>query len=307
MRLSSKLLASALLLSLAAASPLHAVEYPLVTGTSPGPVLVGGSGRVLILSDKGSTLWEYPAGLVHDVWMLPKGNILFADGDSVTEVTRSQKVVFQYKSPIPRGGGTYSCQRLANGNTVIGENSTGKVLEVDSKGKIVFSLQTHPSKVGEHHNMRMVRKLKNGNYLVCHSGAHVVKEYAPDGKVVWESAQPALTFAAIRTARGTTFVSSLNQIIEYDKDGKKIWECSTKDFGDTKVTNMTGMHLLENGNILVGVYAAYDQKGRGCSLLEITREKKVLWTFANPRADQSMMGAELLTEDRTPLPEPCMR
>jgi len=296
-----------LLLTLATASSLCAVEYPLVTGTPSGPVLVGGNGRVLILSENGSTLWEYPAGLVHDVWMLPKGNILFADGDSVTEITRSQKVVFQYKSSIPRGGGTYSCQRLTNGNTVIGENSTGKVLEVDPKGKVVFSLQTQPSKVGEHHNMRMVRKLDNGNYLVCHSGAHIVKEYAPDGKVVWESPQPALTFAAVRTAKGTTFVSSLNQIIEYDKDGKKIWECSTKDFGDTKVTNMTGMHLLNNGNILVGVYAAYDQKGQGCSLLEITRDKKVLWTFANPKADQSMMGAELLTANRTPLLGPCLR
>lgn len=157
-------------------------------------------------------VWEYPAKLVHDVWMLENGNVLFADGDTVTEVTPEKRVVFQYKSESQQGGGTYACQRLDNGRTLIGENSTGRVLEVDSTGKVLFSLQTQPFKAGQHHNMRMARKLVSGNYLVCHSGARQVKEYTPKGEVVWEVKAPGgLAFAALRTPRGTTVVSSLDR------------------------------------------------------------------------------------------------
>lgn len=282
-------------------------EGRLITGTPLGQILAAGSGRVMILSTNGETLWEYPAGLVHDVWMLKGGNVLFADGDSVTEVTPQKKVVFQYKSPTPQGGGTYSCQRLTNGLTVIGENSTGKVLEVDPAGKVVFTLQTEPAKLGEHHNMRMVRKLDNGNYLVCHSGARTVKEYTPGGRVVWESVQPGgVAFAAIRTPKGSTLVSSLDQIIEYDKDGAKIWECETRDLSGIRVVNMTGMHLLPNGNLVIGCYAAYKQ-GEGCALLEITRDKHVVWSYSNPKGDSSMMGVEALTPKGAPFFGPCLR
>ena len=291
-------------LMIAATSALG--EQSRIVGAAPGQILAGGVNRVMILSQTGGIIWEYPAKLVHDAWMLPSGNVLFADGESVKEVTRDKKVVFEYKSAASRGGGTYACQRLTNGNTLIGENSTGKILEATPAGNIVFSLQTEPFKVGEHQNLRMARKLDNGNYLVCQSGARTVKEYAPDGRVVWESRQPgSVAFAALRTAKGTTFASSLDQVIEYDATGAKIWECSIKDL-DVPVRNLTGMHLQPNGNIVLGCYSAY-KDGAGCTLLEISREKKVLWRYANPTADSSMMAVQLLTADGKPLEDPCLR
>jgi hypothetical protein len=280
---------------------------PVVSGTPSGQILAAGDRQVMILSAAGEVLWQYPTKLTHDVWMLSNGNILFADGDTVTEVTSAKKVVWQYKSPTPQGGGTYSCQRLANGNTVIGENSTGKILEVDAEGKIVFTLQTEATKLGQHQNLRMVRKLENGNYLVCHSGARVVKEYSPKGEVVWESRQPgALAFAAIRTPQGTTLVSSLSEIIEYDAAGKPIWECSTRDLADGTISNLTGMHLSPNGNIVTGCYQAY-KDGKGCGLLEITREKRLVWSYAQPLGDKSMMAVQMLTADGKSLPGTCLR
>ena len=114
--------------------------------------------------------------------MLPNGNVLFADGASVSEVTSEHKVVFCYKAAEQHGGGSYACQRLDNGNTLVGENSTGRVLEVDPAGKIVFQLQTSPAKTGTHHNFRMVRKLENGNYLVCHSAATCSRSTPPTAK-----------------------------------------------------------------------------------------------------------------------------
>ena len=255
----------------------------------------------MILDPSGDISWEYPTQLTHDAWMLPTGNILFADGESVTEVTTHKKVVFQYRAQEQKGGGTYACQRLPDGQTLIGENSTGRVLEVNPDGKVAFILQTTPYEIGGHHNMRMARKLANGNYLVCQSGARLAREYSPKGDVVWEVKVPgALAFAAIRTSKATTLVSSLDQITEYDASGKTIWECRREDVIGASIQNMTGIHLLPDGNVVVGCYQAYD-KGGDSGLLEITKDKKLAWRYFNPRSDGTMMAVELLSARGKPL------
>ena len=276
-----------------------------ITGEVGGKLLASGNG-VMLLSAAGVVEWQHPTALTHDVWLLANGTVMYADGDSVTEVTREHKVVFQYKSAEKRGGGTYACQRLPNGNTLIGENSTGKVLEVDPAGKVVFELQTSQAGVGDHHNMRMARKLKNGNYLVCHSGAHVVKEYTPQGAVVLELKTPNIAFSALRTAAGTTLVGALDKILEFDAQGKVVWEFSTKDIPGVTIHNMTGINLLPNGNIVAGCYSAYDHN-EGCGLLEITKDKKLVWRLSNPKLGSSMMAVQKLGADGKPLPGDCQR
>jgi hypothetical protein len=271
-----------------------------ISGTLEGKLLAAGDNRIMILNADGSIAWEHRTALTHDAWMLPTGNLLYADGDTVTEVTPEHKVVFQYKSADPRGGGTYACQRLDNGNTVIGENSTGKVLEVDPQGKVVFELQAKDAKPGEHHNQRMVRKLDNGNYLVCHSGLHLVREYKPDGTVVWEQKTPNIAFAAIRKASGNTLVSALGSIIDYRPDGSIAWEFKNSDIPGLTITNLTGMQLLANGNIVTGCYQAY-QGDKGCGLLEITPDKKAVWSFASPGTAGTMMAVQKLTPEGKPL------
>lgn len=283
------------------AAPAAAPGNTPISGKLDGKLLAAGDNRVMILNLDGSIAWETPAGLTHDVWMLPNGNVLFADGNAVTEMTPEKSVVFQYKAPSQQGGGSYACQRLDNGNTVIGENSSGKVLEVDAKGKVVFELQTKDAKPGDHHNQRMVRKLANGNYLVCHSGGHVVREYKPDGSVAWEQKTPNLAFAAIRKANGNTLVSTLGSLIEYQPDGAIAWEFKNSEIPGVTITNMTGIQLLANGNIATGCYSAY-QGGKGCGLLEITPDKKLVWSFTSPQTANSMMAVQKLTAAGKPLP-----
>lgn len=282
-------------------------ESTHIVGTPSGRILAAGDNRVMILDPAGEVLWQQPAQLTHDAWMLTNGNVLFADGATVTEVTPEHQTVFQYKAKEQKGGGTYSCQRLANGRTLVGENSTGRVLELDAEGKVVFTLQTTPFKLGEHHNMRMVRKLDNGNYLVCHSGLRKVKEYTPDGRVVWEvQVAGGVAFAALRTPKGTTLVTSLDQVTEFDAKGEKVWEFACRDLPELKLRNLTGMHLLDNGNLAMGCYQAY-QNGEGCGLIEITREKKAVWHYSNSTSDGTMMAVEMLSPQGAALPGPCLR
>ncbi len=281
---------------------------PSVVGQPSGQILAAGDRRVLVLSPEGNVLWEYPTKLTHDAWMLPSGNVLFADGETVTEVTREKQVVFQYRAAEQKGGGTYACQRLPDGKTFVGENSTGRLLELDPDGKVAFALQTSPFQIGQHHNLRMARKLVNGHYLVCHSGARLVKEYTPMGEVVWEVKVPgSLAFAAIRTPNGNTLVSCLGRVLEYDPNGKTIWECRTEDLGAAlRVRNLTGINLLPNGNVVTGCYQAY-ANGQGWGLLEISRDKKVVWSYSKPKEDQSMMAVQLLSAEGKPLPGDVLR
>lgn len=272
-----------------------------VEGTLDAQVLVGGSGRVMLLSTKGEVVWEHQAGTVHDAWLLPNGNVLFADGN-ITEVTRDHKVVFEYKPEIQKGGGAYSCQRLPNGNTVVGENASGRVVEVDKNGKVVFSFMTRYGKTDDHHHMRMVRKLANGNYLVSHSQANIVREYKPDGSTAWETPAKALAFAAVRLPNGNTLVASLSQLTEYDPAGKEVWEFKKTDLPGVVIQNMTGIQVLPNGNIVTGCYSAYTKEGAGTGMLEITRDKKLVWRYVSPGLrDKSLMGVHKLVGDEPPL------
>lgn len=269
-------------------------------GKPEAQILSTGSGRVLLLSPQGDVVWEHKADNIHDAWLLPNGNVIFADGN-ITEVTRDHKVVFEYRPENQKGGGAYSCQRLANGNTVVGENASGRVVEVDKDGKIVFSMMTRFGNTDEHHHLRMVRKLSNGNYLVSHSQANIVREYKPDGTTAWEKPTKALSFAAVRLANGNTLTSSLNQLTEYDKDGNEVWEFKNTDLPGVLIQNMTGIHVLPNGNIVVGCYAAYNKEGEGTGLFEITRDKKLVWRYVSPgRRDTNMMGVQKLAEGAEP-------
>lgn len=284
-----------------------AADAPVgMTGKPSGNLLVGGSGRVFILSPEGKTLWEHKAALVHDVWMLPSGNVLYADG-AVTEVTPDHKVVFHYEAPDKRGGGAFACQRLANGNTFVGENSTGRVVEVDPQGNVVFKLELQPAKQGDHNNMRLARKLANGNYLVCQKGYKVVREFTPKGEVVQELKLGNIAFGALRTPQGTTYVSSLDHLAEYDAKGAKLWDFANTDLPGVKITNMCGFQVLPNGNMLVGCYASYDKQGAGTGLFEITRDKQLVWRFADPKAGGTTMPLQLLDANSKPLPGEALR
>ena len=277
-----------------------------VFGEIEGQVLSTGSRRVRLMDPKGNILWQFKGANVHDCWMLPNGHVLVADG-VVREIDpATDEVVFQYRPRITKGGGVYACQRLQNGLTVVGENSTGRILEVDRHGRIVFELKVQPYKPGDHHNMRMVRKLKNGHYLVCHSREHRVREYTPQGKIVFDVEVSNIAFSAVRLANGHTLVGQIDFITEFDAQGNQVWQFSNKQFEGLHINAICGLHVLPSGNIVVGVYAAY-KDGQGAGMFEITRDKTLVWHYADPSADRNIMGVQLLDAKGRPLPGDTLR
>ena len=262
--------------------------HPMACGLRPGEGLPGlgpGQDRVGI-----------PAPNCDDLWVLPNGNLLFVTGHGVKEVARDKKVVFDYQSKSE----IYACQRLPNGNTFIGECNAGRLLEVDPAGKIVEQLRLLPEgKDGGHAYMRNARRLPNGHCLVAHFGGQAVKEYDAEGKVVMEIAAPGGPHSAIRLPNGHTLIACGDmgrqaKVFEVDKTGKTVWQVGSDDLPGISLKFMTGLQRLPNGNTVMTNWLGHGHLGQGPHVIEVTPDKKVVWTFADHEALKTISSIQVL-------------
>ncbi|MEI7956088.1 MAG: hypothetical protein WCJ66_13045 [Verrucomicrobiota bacterium] len=253
-------------------------------------------GKVCIVAADGKIEWEYPASNCNDLWVLPSGNLLFTTGHGVKEVTREKKVVFDYESKSE----IYACQRLANGNTFIGECSAGRLLDVDPTGKIVKEIKLLPEgKDGGHAYMRNARRLANGGYLVTHNGEGVVREYNGEGKVVLEIPAAGGPHSAARLANGNTLIAcgdqpGGNRVFEADAAGKTVWQIKDAELPGIQLYFMAGLQRLPNGNTVVSNWLGHGNFGKAPHLIEVTPDKKVVWTYANHEAFKTISSVQLL-------------
>jgi len=259
-------------------------------------------GKVFIISEEGKATWEYPATNCNDVWMLPNGNILFNTGKGVKEVTRDKQIVFQYDSKSE----IYACQRLANGNTFIGECNSGKLLEVAPDGKIVKCINLLPDSVdGGHAFMRNARKLDNDNYLVAHYGLDVVREYNADGNVVMEFPVKGGPHSVVRLPDGNTLVACSDhngepKVVEFDPSGKIVWQVLKNDLPGIELKFMTGLQRLPNGNTVMTNWLGHNQFGKAPHAIEVTRDKKVVWSYSDFSFIQTMSSIQLIDKEFNP-------
>ncbi|NUQ64527.1 MAG: hypothetical protein HUU20_18840 [Pirellulales bacterium] len=254
-------------------------------------------GRVFIVSPQGEVEWECPAPHCDDLWVLPNGNLLFNTGHGVREVTRDKQVVFSYDSKSE----VYACQRLANGNTFVAECNSGRLLELDPAGKVVKELRLLPEgKDGGHAFMRNARRLENSHYLVAHYGAQVVREYAPDGKVVREIAAPGGPHSVVRLANGNTLIACGDlgpqgaHVMEVDGSGAVVWQVTRDELPGIRLACMTGLQRLPNGNTVVSNWLGHGRLGQGPHLIEITPDKRVAGTFSDHRSIKTISSVQLL-------------
>lgn len=254
------------------------------------------SGQIFIVDNNGKIEWKFPAPNCNDLWVLPSGNILFNTTHSVLELTKEKKTVFEYKSK----GEISACQRLSNGNTFVGETSEGRLLEVDPAGKIVKEIKLLPDGKGTkggHAYMRNARVLPNGNYLCAHYGPKVVCEYDPQGKLVLEIKVSENPHSLVRLPNGNTLISLTHTVIEVDSKGKTVWEISNADLPpEIRFKLMTGLHRLPNGNTVLSNYLGHNDFGKAPHLIEVTPDKKVVWTFADHTAIKAISTVQILDE-----------
>ena len=230
---------------------------------------------------------------------LPNGNTLYAFGGNPTgviEVDRNEQTVWKYISKCPQ---VLGCDRLENGNTLVAEQGPCQAVEVDPKGNVVHTTPLNTTEKAFHRQVRNVHKLKNGNILAAHEAEAVVREYDPDGKVVWEYKNVENTGEAIRLENGNTLIAgaTTKRLFEVTPEGKTVWEFNSSDAPELNMTWISGLQILKNGNILACNFLR-GQEGKGVHAFEVTRDKKVVWTFADHKQFKSLTCIRILDDGK---------
>jgi hypothetical protein len=290
----------------------HAAE------TTGHRVLAQDKGHVVILSEKGDVEWEVPCRFTsHDIALLPNGNYLLHMSDTkIVEMTPEKKVVWTHESKPTdpkRGVQIHAFQRLENGNTMVSESGNCRIIEVDKDDKIVKEIPLTVEHRSTHSDTRLVRKLENGHYLVAHENDGAVREYDDAGKVVWTykigmNNRPASgghgveghgdhVYSAYRLPSGNTLIGcgNGNRVIEVTPEGKVVWSVEQKELPGITLAWVTMLEVLPNGNIVIGNCHAGPENPQ---LIEVTRDKKVVWTLKdhknlnNATAASEILGVE---------------
>ncbi|HEY3899248.1 MAG TPA: hypothetical protein VGM54_11575 [Chthoniobacter sp.] len=249
-------------------------------------MFIAGS-QTAILSGDGKVIWQYPAA-TRDGFVLPNGNLLLAvsknaqyPGGAVVELTRENKVLFEFKGTQSE---VNTAQLLPSGNIMLTEAGVNpRILEIDPAGKIVVEVPLQCQNTNPHMESRMARKLSDGNYLVPQLLDRVVREYTHEGKIAWEYKTPDdlkedWPFTAIRLPNGHTLIdlTHSNTVVEVDHDGKEVWRLANSDLPSPLLKDPCGAQRLPNGNTVITSYGAGDQTVK---MLEVTPDKKIVWTY----------------------------
>ena len=243
-----------------------------------------GAAKILIYDRDGKVSWEYPAPMARDVWRLADGNVLFCynqdynskrhdNVSGVMEVTPDKRVVFDFKTT----GQVFSCQRLANGHTLVGAASQGKLLVVDKTGAVVKEIKVWNTP--GHSCMRYARALANGNFLVAEESARAVREYNGDGSVAREIVVDYPPFAAVRLANGNTVISGRTAVTEVDAAGRTVWRLDAAEAPQLGVRWFAGVQVLPGGHLFVC------NAGGKVPFFEVSRDKRIVWQSPAGPAD----------------------
>ncbi len=257
-----------------------------------------GPNRLLELDPDGKLVWEHPFPSIAVIFqVLPNGHVLYAYGGKPTgvqEIDRDRRVVWNYESACPQ---VLGCRRLKNGNTLVAEQGPCRVVEVDRAGKVARVTPLQTSVEGYHLQVRNVHRLPNGNILAAHEGEGALREVDPTGKLVWELTGIENVNDGLRLPNGNTIVSCGTQkrVIEVTPDKRVVWEFGEADAPDLNLTWMAGIQLLKNGNLLIGNFLR-GQEGKGAHAFEVTRDKKVVWRYAEHSLVQSITTVRALDD-----------
>lgn len=233
-------------------------------------------------------VWSHDAPLSNDIWYLENGNLLFTTGHGVVEMTPDDETVFSYESQSH----IFACQRLANGNTFIGECNGARLLEVAPDGRIVKEVSIMPEGKTDAGKgfIRNARRLENGHYLVAHYSGKKAVEYDENGKVVWEVPIPGGAHSVVRLPNGNTLVASADadkdpKIQEFNPRRQVVWEISNKDFPAQKPFRfLTGMQYVPEKGLLITNWQGHDKGEKQPVLFLVGRDKKIIWQM-DPRED----------------------
>ncbi len=280
---------------------------------------------IAIVGEDGQLKWSHRIGPLHDLHHLPSGNILFqTDWTKLIEVDpKTGDTIWKYDAGSNNGNQNkrievHAFERLANGLTMIAESGAARIIEVNADGKLEFEMPLQIENPIPHQDTRLVRKIGNGNYLVCHENKGAVYEYNTEGKVVWQFDVPLFNkprqpghgvnaygnqcFAALRLKNGNTLISTGNghRVIEVTPAKKIIWSLDQNELPGIQLAWVTTLQVLPGGNIVLGNCHAGPKNPQ---IIEINRKKEIAWKFHDfKNFGNALTNTQILSINGKPIP-----
>jgi hypothetical protein len=239
----------------------------------------------MFLVHGGKIVWTYdtgPGNEYDDVWMLSNGNVLFTRMQYVAEVTPQKQVVWRYDAP--EGTEIHTCQPIGLDKVMFVQNGLPpRLMVVNIRTKAVevehelpAPSLTDPKTV--HAQFRRARYTAQGTYLIPFLTMHQVVEYDRNFKEIWKYEIPT-PWAAIRLKNGNTLITDERETLtrEVNPKGETVWELRPGDLPEAwRFINTQTATRLANGNTIV---CSRGGNGKGPQLVEVTRDKKVVWVL----------------------------
>ncbi|MGE4619862.1 MAG: PQQ-binding-like beta-propeller repeat protein, partial [Planctomycetota bacterium] len=246
---------------------------------SPGHrVLTQGNGKLAVMNRQGQIEWEMPWGGIHDIHRLPSGNIMVQNGlATVVEIDyQTKKIIWSYDSSKSNGNQgrpveVHAFQPLADGRLMIAESGPARIIEIDRNGQLLAETKLKVDRPHPHTDTRLVRKIADNRYLVCHEGDGVVREYEQGtGRIVWEYDVPMFDkevgsghgpgsfgdkcFSALRLTNKNTLIATGNghSVIEVSPAGEIIWKLAQDELPGIRLAWVTTLEVLPNGHYMIG-------------------------------------------------------
>ena len=283
-------------------------------GLSQHPMLyVGENCNKMFLIKDGKAIWTYSTGSgpeYDDVWMLSNGNILFTRMKYIAEITPDKKMIWRYDFKTPKGPDhteVHTCQPIGLDKVMFVVNGLPpKLMVINIKTGIVEVNHELPYKQpGDpndiHGQFRRARVTAQGTYLVSFLTMNQVVELDKDFKEIWKYEIPS-PWAAIRLKNGNMLITDEKDSLtrEVNPKGETVWEfnCLTGLPAEHQFTSAPqSCTRLANGNT---VFTSRGKGGQGPQLIEVTRDKKVVWVLQDWKNVGDATAVQILDDPGIP-------
>jgi hypothetical protein len=83
-------------------------------------------------------------------------------------------------------------------------------------------------------------------------------------------------------------------VIEVAPDGSTVWSVRGDELPGISLKFMAGLQRLPNGNTVMCNWLGHDNFGKAPHIIEVTRDKRVVWTFSDHQAMRTVSSVQLL-------------
>jgi hypothetical protein len=126
-----------------------------------------------------------------------------------------------------------------------------------------------------------------------------VREYHAEGKVLRNIPAAGGPHSVVRLPNGHTLITcgdatGMARVFEVDATDKTVWEIKGEELPGISLKFIAGVQRLPNGNTVICNWLGHGQLGKAPHLIEVTRDKRVVWTFADHETMKTISSIQLL-------------